>query len=196
MNETFNRKYKRILEILPDVAHCVKGKLALVGGTALALFYLNHRVSVDLDFVTLDGNDVKLREELKGCISKKGYRTTRGAYKNQFIVQFEDTSIKVEVLPSEHKIKQFEERIFGNSKIKVASLEDLLRMKQEAYESRKEARDLFDIFCILRSKGSDFDTLKDLVKKHGIPKNLDEISEMASNLGDFESFKELNLDAP
>ncbi|MFH0817090.1 MAG: nucleotidyl transferase AbiEii/AbiGii toxin family protein [Candidatus Micrarchaeota archaeon] len=196
MNEIFHRKYKRVLEILPDVAECVKGRLALVGGTALALFYLNHRVSVDLDFVALDGNDVKLKEELKGCITKKGYRTIRGAYKNQFVIQFEDTSIKVEVLGSEYKIQRFEERVFGNSKIKVASLEDLLRMKKEAYENRKEARDLFDIFCMMKRKDSDFEKVKKLIAKFGAPKEIDEISQMASNPHDFELFKKVLLDAP
>ena len=90
MDEQFNRKYKKVLEILPDVAACAQGKLVLVGGTALALFYLKHRVSVDLDFVPVEGDEVKLKEALKGCLTSKGYRTTPGAFKNQFVVQFED----------------------------------------------------------------------------------------------------------
>ena len=196
MDEPFHRKYGRVLEILPDVADCAKGKLALVGGTALALFYLNHRVSVDLDFVVLDGNDEKLKEELKGCITKKGYRTIRGAYKNQFIIQFEDTSIKVEVLGSEYKLKRCEERVFGNSKIKVATLDDLLRMKKEAYESRNEARDLFDIFCMMKGKDSNFEVVKKLIAKFGTPKEIGEIGQMASNPDDFERFKKVLSNAP
>src|SRR3990167_9158508 len=109
MDERSNRKYRRILEIMRDVAGCVDQKMILVGGTALALFYLKHRVSVDLDFVPVGGDETKLKEALKGCLSKRGYRAITGAFQNQFVVQFEDTSIKVEVFEPERKIKLVEE---------------------------------------------------------------------------------------
>ncbi len=49
MDTKFALKYGRIKQILNDVAGCAAQQLVLVGGTALALFYLHHRVSVDLD---------------------------------------------------------------------------------------------------------------------------------------------------
>ncbi|MEW6329520.1 MAG: nucleotidyl transferase AbiEii/AbiGii toxin family protein [Candidatus Micrarchaeota archaeon] len=187
MDELFNRKYKKVLEVLPDVAGCSRGKLILVGGTALALFYLNHRVSVDMDFVPLEGSETRLKEELKGCMTKKGYRTTGGAYKNQFVVQFEDTSIKVEVFSPEHKLKRFEERVFGNAKIPVASIDDLLRLKIKAYENRREARDLFDVFCITK-KRQDSEIVKRLISKYGMPKNIQEVESFVLKGQDFELF--------
>lgn len=186
IDETFDRKYKKVLEILPDVAECTQGKLILVGGTALALFYLNHRVSVDIDFVPVSGDDVRLKEELKGCLSKKGYRTIRGAFRNQFVVKFEDTSIRVEVFVPDKKIKHIEEHVFGSAKIKVASLEDILQMKISSYKDRKEARDLFDILCILKKKGESLVAVKkqisELISESGMPANVFEIETMALDL--------------
>jgi predicted nucleotidyltransferase component of viral defense system len=194
---SFHRKYAKVLDILPDVADCAQGKLILVGGTALALFYLKHRVSVDLDFVPVSGDDKKLKEELKGCLSKKGYRTVAGAFQNQFVVQFEDTSIKIEVFEPEPEIKpkRFEERVFGGTKVKIALLDDLLRMKQSAYVGRRESRDLFDIFCILRRGGPDPSIIKNLIAKFGVPKNLEDIENMALDPQDAVLFKKVVSDA-
>lgn len=193
--ETFDRKYKKVLEILPDVAECAGGGLVLVGGTALALFHLKHRVSVDLDLVPVSGEDIPLKEKLKGCLSKRGYRTIRGAFRNQFVVKFEDTSIRVEVFVPDKKIKRIEEHVFGSAKIKAASLEDLLQMKLSSYEDRKEARDLFDIFCILKQKGGSSGALEKqisgLVSESGMPANLSEIEGMALDPGLATEFRKV-----
>jgi len=195
MDESFKRKYKKVLEILPDVAECAQGNLILVGGTALALFYLKHRVSVDLDFVPIAGDETKLKEELKGCLSKKDYRTTPGAFQNQFVVQFEDTSIKVEVFEPDRKIRKVQEHIFGGAKIKVASLDDILQMKLSAYADRKEARDLFDLFCIIKAKTGSLGVVKKLISKSGMPKNIDDIGAMAMTLDDAAEFQKVVFDA-
>ncbi len=195
MDSTFNRKYQKVLEILPDVAACAEGKLVLVGGTALALFYLKHRVSVDLDFVPVSGDDVRLKGELKGCLSKKGYRTTPGAYQNQFVVQFEDTGIKVEVFEPAHKIRRTTEHAVGISKILVASMDDIFDMKLLAYAERKEARDLFDIFCILKSKGLDFGPVRALISENGTPHNLEDVENMAMANADAAAFSKVVFDA-
>ncbi len=179
MNETFNRKYKKVLEILPDVAECAEGGLILVGGTALALFYLRHRVSVDLDFVPVQGDEVAAKERLKGCLTKKGYRTIATRYKNQFVVQFEDTSIKVEVFVPKEKIQETERHIFGGAEVTVASLSDIFRMKISAYSERKEARDLFDILAILRFERKGDGIAKKLVRKFGLPENTQDVDAMA-----------------
>lgn len=195
MDEQFNRKYKKVLEILPDVAACAQGKLVLVGGTALALFHLRHRVSVDLDFVPVDGDDVKLKEALKGCLTSKGYRTTAGAFKNQFVVQFEDTGIKVKVFMPERKLQRIERHIFGGAEVKAASLDDIFQMKLSAYEDRREARDLFNIYCILKEKGTGFGLLKKLLSKSGMPKNSGDIGSMALNPDDASEFQMVVSDA-
>jgi len=195
MDESFNRKYKKVLEILPDVAECAQGNLVLVGGTALALFHIKHRISVDLDFVPVKGEDTKLKEKLKGCLTERGYRTTTGAFKNQFIIQFENTSIKIDIFEPETKVKKVEEHTFSGVKIKVASIKDLLKMKISAYLDRKEARDLFDIFCILKQKGNARGMIRKLVAKSGAPKNMAEIKNTTIDPADADEFEKVILDA-
>ena len=194
MEKQFYTKYSRLLEALPDVAECAEGKLALVGGTALTLFYLKHRVSVDLDFVPIGkGDEARLKEALKGCLSKKGYTTLRASHTNQFVIQFEDSSIKVEVFHPQTKVLSFEEHPFGNAKLKVASLEDLFRMKSEAYLDRKAARDLFDCVCIMKRK-DDFSRLGELLR-NGLPDDLAEAGELAFNKEEYDFFIKVINDA-
>lgn len=195
MDEVFQRKYNRVLEVLPDVAECAGKKLILVGGTALALFHLEHRISVDLDFVPLAGKDVQIKEGLKGCLTKKGYRTQRAAHANQFVIQFEDTGIKVEVFESPHPIKSFKEVGLGSSSVLVASAKDILQMKLLSYADRKEARDLFDIIFMLKGAGKGFDTINALVRAHGRPANMDEIEGMAVRKSDYHLFRKVVDDA-
>ena len=197
MDNVFQRKYKLATAILADVADCAGGRLVLVGGTALALFYLQHRVSVDLDFVPLSGDageaaasptssnaaafadETKHKEALKGCLSKKGYRTQRARFSNQFIVQSEATSIKVEVFTPDEPVKKIEKRIIGGGEVNVASLDDLLEMKTSTYARRKKARDLFDVVAILLHSGKSMAMAEGLVKKHGVPQDAEELSQMS-----------------
>ncbi|VVB65694.1 Nucleotidyl transferase AbiEii toxin, Type IV TA system [Candidatus Gugararchaeum adminiculabundum] len=191
MDERFYSKYKRVLEILPDVAECTQKKFILVGGTALALFHLKHRISIDLDFVPLEGNAAKMKETLKGCLSRKGFRTSSGVYTNQFVIQFEDTSIKVEVFIPDYKIKKFDEHSFGNAKLRVASLDDIFEMKLQSYSERMEARDLYDIIFILKSKKQGFEKIRELIAKFGFPKNFGEIRNITLNEEDRDFFSKV-----
>jgi len=117
MKGDFEKKYERIVEFLPVIANCADGKIVLVGGTALAVFHLKHRLSVDLDFATLGQDDVNAKEALKGCLSAKGVRAFRSVFHNQFVIHFDDTSIKVEVLPPSFKVEKPEEHEVGTSKV-------------------------------------------------------------------------------
>lgn len=191
MDKKFALKYKRALEIINDVAECVQEKAILVGGTALALFYLRHRVSIDLDFVPVQGDDTKIKEAIKGCLTKKGYRTSVGRYKNQFIVQFEETSIKIEVFTPTKKIDKPEKFKVSGILLLVASLDDILQQKIEAYATRKNVRDLYDLVFILKNKGSNFDLIKDTIVKYGKPENEGEIKNYIENEEYYKFFKEV-----
>ena len=180
MDSVFERKYALAKAILSDVADCIGCRLILVGGTALALFHLQHRVSVDLDFVPLSGDDVAAaKQALKGCMSKKGYVTQRARWHNQFIVQSENTSIKVEVFTPDEKIAKTEKLLIGEKDILVASLDDLLKMKALAFSERGKARDLFDVVAILRKTGKSLSSAEEMVKKRGIPEDVAELEQMA-----------------
>ncbi|HII53933.1 hypothetical protein COT30_02450 [Candidatus Micrarchaeota archaeon CG08_land_8_20_14_0_20_49_17] len=196
MNERYKLKYNRLLDILGDVAACADGKLILVGGTALALFYLKHRLSIDLDFIPKIGDEVKLKDEIKGCLTKKGYRTIRGAYLNQFVIQFEDTSIKIELFSSGYKIKKINAFFAGNVKIPVASLDDLLELKKRSYAERKEARDLFDIIAILDKTKKGFNLAGQLIEQYGRPVNIEEMEQLAIDARIQRKFKSVVGDVP
>jgi len=195
MDERFYLKYKKVLEILPDVAECAQNKLILVGGTALAIFHLEHRISIDLDFVPVEGEDTKLKELLKGCLAKKGYRTLRAAYPNQFVIQFEDTSIKIEVFTPHRKIRNYETHAFGKTNLLVASVEEILELKKESYADRKEARDLFDIIFILKDMSKEVGLIEELIRKHGLPKNTDELKNVILREEDDAFFRKVITDA-
>ena len=188
MQEALNRKYRRVLEILPDIAQAAGGKLILVGGTALALVYLHHRISIDLDFVPAKGRDHELKEMLKGALSSKGYQTQRSAYANQFVVQFEDASIKVEIFEPEYKIKKVEKYLTEGAQLPVASLDDIFEMKKIAYKERHASRDLFDLYHMLKKKGTEFSLLKEMLEKFGPPERLAELNDMLFSASDYEEF--------
>ena len=188
MKGDFDLKYARVLEILPAVAECTDGKLVLIGGTALAVFHLKHRISVDLDFATFGSDDVKAKEALKGCLSAKGVRAFRSAYHNHFVIHLDDTSIKVEILPPSFKVEKPEAHEMGGSKLLVASVDDIYRMKLVAYAGRKEARDLFDILSILKSRGKSNGVVDALVEKHGAPRNMERLEVLVPDKAAFEEF--------
>lgn len=186
MNERLHLKYKKILEILPDVAECAGGELVLAGGTALALFYLKHRISVDLDFIPLKENEQEAKEKLKGKLTERGYRTQRSAFTNQFVIQFENTAIKVEIFKPSGKLGKIEKHMVGEIPLLVASEKDILQMKKEAYSERLTARDLFDIYCLVRQ--SDLQLLPRIIRRYGLPDDLPEIEGMVDNPDDYKSF--------
>lgn len=191
MDDTFAIKYNRVLEIISDVARCTENKLILVGGTALALFYLKHRVSIDLDFVSMSSVEEEHKAALKGCLTKKGYRTSVAHYTNQFVILFDDTAIKLEIFYPRHKIKKIESFDVGGATLSVASIDDLLSMKMEAFSARKDVRDLFDIVFILKYNGGDYGLLKEIITKYGLPENEEEIKNYILMEKDYEFYKEM-----
>ncbi len=191
MENVYQRKYRLVTDILSEVADCAGGRLILVGGTALALFYLQHRVSVDLDFVPLSGDETKAKEALRGCLSKKDFRTQRARHSNQFVVQSETTSIKIEVFTPEEKIEKTEKHPIGGKEVIVASLDDLLKMKIKAYTERKKERDLFDIIAVLLKRGQNVGLARQLIAKHGRPDDLEELGRMVPDAAVMAVFKKV-----
>ncbi len=194
METAAHRKYTNILNSLENIAKCTEGRLMLIGGTALAVFYLNHRVSVDLDFVPLVEKEEKAKERFKGALSNAGYRTLRTAFTNQFVLQFENASVKVEIFMPDRKLMVPEERKVGSSVIKIATLNDLFEMKKDAYFNRKKARDIFDIFAILRKHNTGCQEINEILKKYGNPEDLEELKAMIIDKECFADFERVLRD--
>ncbi|MFH1222341.1 MAG: nucleotidyl transferase AbiEii/AbiGii toxin family protein [Candidatus Micrarchaeota archaeon] len=161
-------KQKRVVELLPFIAKCIQDRAVLIGGTALALFHLNHRISIDID-LAVEKDDVELSRELKGCLSKIGFITKPTAYKNVFTVNFEETAVRVEVFIPEIKIKQPKDVVVSGAALKVGSLDDLFELKLLAYKNRKAVRDLFDLWSLLKAMKAQPKTLATILKESGLP---------------------------
>lgn len=183
-------KQKRVIELLPFIAKCIQGRAVLIGGTALALFHLNHRISIDID-LAVEKDDVELSRELKGCLSKIGFTTKPTAYKNVFTVNFEETAVRVEVFIPEIKIKQPKDVVVSGAALKVGSLDDLFELKLLAYKNRKAVRDLFDIWSLLKAMKTPPKTLVTILKENSLPvENTAELKTMGVSDEEIKKFLE------
>ncbi len=134
-------------EIWPLLAPAPQLSFVLYAGTAVAL-YLGHRVSVDFDFFRAAPLDKKAIE--------KSFAFMRDA---QTIQEDENTLVVVASMPSGPvKVSFFGGMTLGrineplrtkDSKLLVASMEDLLVTKLKAILDRAEAKDYRDISAIL-----------------------------------------------
>jgi hypothetical protein len=132
----------------------------LTGGTALAAFYLHHRVSVDLDLFTLD--ELALREsdiivpQLASALGCRIGYSRRTEYFRQFLLEPADGEpLKIDLV---HDVgPQFGEHVQANGII-VDSIENIGANKLTAILGRTEPKDFVDLYFIL-SAGYDFDDL-------------------------------------
>ncbi len=177
-------KQKRVIELLPFIAKCIGDRAVLIGGTALALFHLTHRISVDID-LAVENDDISFSRELKGCLSKIGFHTKTTAYRNVFTVNFQETAVRIEVFIPEIEIEKPTETIISGVPMKIGSLETLFELKLIAYKQRKFARDLFDIWSMLKVMKGTSTKFSDILSKYGPP--VDEIAELTTmNVSDGE----------
>jgi len=132
----------------------------LTGGTALAAFYLHHRVSVDLDLFTLDDLALRQAEMLMpqwaaelGCHTGQARRTE---HFSQYLLESETgETLRIDLV-----------RVFGPQygehrhvgDIIVDSIENIGANKLTAILSRTEPKDFVDLYFILQA-GHDFDDL-------------------------------------
>ncbi len=132
----------------------------LTGGTALAAFYLHHRLSIDLDLFTVD--DWALREAdilVPEIIQKMGcrvvYARTSEHFRRYVMEDEKGQGIRVDL------VRDFGPQ-FGERKtvqgIIVDSIENIGANKISAILGRTDAKDFVDLYFILKA-GYDFDDL-------------------------------------
>ena len=132
----------------------------LTGGTALAAFYLHHRVSVDLDLFTLD--DLALREAdllipqlAAGLGCRLGAVRRTEHFREIFIEPESGDPLKIDLVRDFGP--QYGEHVsFGP--VIVDSIENIGANKLTAILSRTEPKDFVDLYFILRA-GYDFGDL-------------------------------------
>lgn len=138
----------------------ILSRLVFCGGTMLRLCFGLSRFSVDLDFwIVKNINKNKLFKDIKDCL-KESYVLTDCAnkfYTLLFEIKSKDypRNLKIEIRKDRKKVKT--EQAIAYSKysdtqvlLKVVSLDDMMKAKIEAFLSRKEIRDIFDIEFLLK----------------------------------------------
>ena len=153
---------KYVLDKIKNHEIFIKNDFRLVGGTALS-YHINHRLSEDLDFATLNLSPKDISNviyQYGGRIiehdkTMEDYVSNDGADINYSYMKFLLNGVKVEFFTPPFNL--FEEEIWKNDKftyyensdLKVSSLETLIYMKTMAFWNRKKYRDLFHIYYVL-----------------------------------------------
>jgi len=157
------------LEVL-DIFKGVKSSFALAGGTALEIYYLQHRFSLDLDFFSVTFN----KNEIKTIVSAFK-RLPRVRLKMENEIRFSRTASAVFYTLSRKGLKRplkvdfVEDNLISQPKIvkfagvPVYSVKDIYAQKiyavsgtairyddtgRDFFEGRKESRDIFDIYTL------------------------------------------------
>lgn len=137
---------------LPDAPH-----FYLTGGTALAEFYLGHRLSFDLDlFTSEDGLVLPLSYQMETALPKAGLLVAvkrRFATFVELLVSRGEEQVKVELaLDSPYR---FEPPLPSELGVAVRAYRDLIVDKVLAYYGRAEPRDAVDLYFILRQESAE-----------------------------------------
>lgn len=135
----------------------------LSGGTALSEYYLQHRLSEDLDFFSLEEVDpMTIQVSLRGIQNKAGITKIdfqQSFNRNLFFLHRRDGVIKTEF--TYYPFTQIEEPQVING-IKVDSLIDIAANKTFTIYQQPSSRHFIDLYLIIKTKGWEF---KDLIKK-------------------------------
>ena len=138
------------------------------GGTALSYFYLQHRFSEDLDFLSPDllPDDYLLAQvrKLAKNLQIKKIEEKKRFNRNEFILKKGKKVLRIEFIyyPFNSLKKPGQ---LKDLKIKIDSLEDIATNKTQAIFERVEPKDTFDLYWILKRKKIKFLTLFRWVEK-------------------------------
>lgn len=141
-----------ILAGLPD-----KENFYLAGGTALAEYYLGHRLSFDLDYFTGTENLVlPLSYQIETACQKRGLSlkvVRRFSTYVELLIEKGDESLKIDVaLDSPYR---FGPPLISQQGIYINDYPDLRVDKLLAYFGRSEPRDAVDLYFIMQKEPLD-----------------------------------------
>jgi len=135
----------------------------LSGGTALAEYYLHHRLSEDLDFFSLEEVDpMNIQVSLKNIQDKAGIHKIdfqQSFNRNLFFLHTTDGVIKTEF--TYYPFTQLEQPRIING-IKVDGLLDIAVNKTFTLYQQPSSRHFIDLYLIFKEKGWSF---KELIRK-------------------------------
>lgn len=146
------KEFMEILAGLPD-----KENFYLAGGTALAEYYLGHRLSFDLDYFTGTENLVlPLSYQIETACQKRGLSlkvVRRFSTYVELLIEKGDESLKIDVaLDSPYR---FGPPLISQQGIYINDYPDLRVDKLLAYFGRSEPRDAVDLYFIMQKEPLD-----------------------------------------
>jgi len=152
-----------ILTLLSD-EKLISDSFYLSGGTALAEFYLQHRLSEDLDFFSEQEFDpLFVSSVFKKIQSKSGIKKVnfeQSFNRNLFFLELDNDTIKTEF--TYFPFTRIEsKKQFGN--LYIDSLIDIAVNKIFTIYQKPRSRDFIDLYCILEHEKSW--TIDDLIEK-------------------------------
>jgi predicted nucleotidyltransferase component of viral defense system len=163
MSSILSKNQTSILKLLSN-EKLISDSFYLSGGTALAEFYLQHRLSEDLDFFSEQEFDpMFISSTFKKIQDKAGIKKVnyeQSFNRNLFFLELKDDSIKTEF--TYYPFSRIEsKKQFGN--LYIDSLIDIAVNKVFTIYQKPRSRDFIDLYFILmREKSWSID---DLVKK-------------------------------
>lgn len=163
MKSILSENQKKLLLLLGDEKD-VAENFYLGGGTALAEFYLHHRLSEDLDFFSENEfepqNISVVLKKLKKSAGIMEVEYTQSFNRSLFFLKLSKETIKTEFTYFPFSRIEKKNKI---GKLDVDSLLDISVNKVFTIYQKPRSRDFIDLYCILQKEKSW--TLGDLVKK-------------------------------
>lgn len=165
-------------------------KFFLSGGTALAEFYLKHRLSQDLDLFTIDqtlGFDSvnaeinKIAKNLDLIIE----RQISSPSFLQYIFSHKDETLKVDVVKD---VPIHFGSIKKSKGISIDSLENISVGKLLAAFGRADAKDFIDLYFLLKEKRVDFENIFKMAKKKDLGLSEFYLAHMLNRVIDIKNF--------
>jgi len=166
---------KQVLEIISN-DDIFNNELYFTGGTALA-YYLNHRVSEDIDIVSskaLPYRQIIPNITKFGAMKLQDENATAlriaGLFPDEYMIKFVLKNIKLEFFqanrPIQKEILSTASYIsYENSKLKILDLKSIAKLKIVALIMRDKSRDLFDFGAILEHNAFSIDEIVELFSK-------------------------------
>ena len=150
--------------------------LYFIGGTALS-YYINHRISEDIDIVS--ANSLKHKTIISSMRSINASKVKdenvfalrlAGLFPDEHILKFNLDGVKVEFFKASRTLQieileQSSFTQFENSNIKILDLKSIAKLKIVALFSREKSRDLFDFGAILDNDVLTMDEILKIARK-------------------------------
>ena len=150
--------------------------LYFIGGTALS-YYINHRISEDIDVVSANRLNYKVIMSSMLSINANKVKDENvfalrlaGLFPDEYILKFNLDGVKVEFFKASRTLQleileQSSFTQFENSNIKILDLKSIAKLKIVALFAREKSRDLFDFGAILDNDVLTMDEILDIAKK-------------------------------